>query len=144
MPTVALEDLITTGVVATQADVDALKVQNIEFLIDGGGAAITAGVKGDVVVSYPCTINEVSLLADASGSIIVNIWKDTYANFPPVVGDKITASAPPTLSGAAKGTDATLTGWTKDIAAGDVLRFNVDALATTITRVTVALKVTRT
>lgn len=118
-------------------------VATLIFVIDGGGSVISTGVKGDLTVDFACTINEVELLADQSGSIVVNIWKDTYANFPPVVGDKITASAPPTISSATKSLDSTLSGWTgTSISAGDVLRFNVDS-ATTITRVTLKLKVTR-
>jgi hypothetical protein len=53
---------------------------------------ITTGIKGDVVVDFACTINSVTLLADVAGAIVVDIWKDAYANFPPVAGDKITAS----------------------------------------------------
>ena len=83
------------------------------------------------------------MLADQSGSIVVDIWKDTYANYPPVDGDSITASAVPTISTATKSQNTTLTGWTTAIAAGDTLRFNVDS-ATTVTRVTVSLKVTKT
>ena len=83
------------------------------------------------------------MLADASGSIVVDVWKDTYANFPPTDADSITASAPPTISAATKSQDSTLTGWTTAIAAGSILRFNVDSAAT-VTRVTVSLKVTRT
>jgi len=117
-------------------------VSSINFVIDGGGAVLTTGVKGDLIVDFACTINSVTLLADQSGSVVVNIWKDTYANYPPVVGDKITASAPPTITTATKSQDATLTGWTTAITAGDTLRFNVDSV-TTIQRVTLTLKVTR-
>jgi hypothetical protein len=124
------------------ADVLAL-VQTLVFVIDGGGATITTGVKGDITVDFPCTINQWTLLADQSGSIVVDLWKDTYANFPPVVGDVITASAKPTITTATKGQSSTLTGWTTAIAAGDVIRFNVNSV-TSIQRVTVALKVTRT
>jgi hypothetical protein len=116
------------------------RTRTINFVIDGGGAAITTGVKGDVIVDYACTIQSVTLLANESGSIVVDIWKDSYANFPATDADSITASAVPTLSSADKSQDATLTGWTTSITAGDHLRFNVDS-ATTCTRVTVALKV---
>jgi len=125
------------------SEVTALKVANITFIIDGGGSAITTGIKGDVLVPFGCVINEVTLLANQSGSIVVNIWKDTYNNFPPTVDDKITASAPPTIATATKSQDSTLTGWTTAITAGDILRFNVDSV-TDIQRVTVILKVTRT
>lgn len=114
----------------------------IEFVIDGGGLVITTGVKGDVQVPFACTITAATLLADQSGSIVVDIWKDTYANYPPTVADSITAAAKPTLSATTKSTDSTLTGWTKSIAVGDILRFNVDS-ATTIQRVTVVLTVSK-
>lgn len=116
---------------------------DLAFVIDGGGSAITTGVKGDIAVDFGCTINQVTLLADQSGSIVVDIWKDTYANYPPTVADTITASAKPTISSTTKAKDSTLTGWTTTISAGDTLRFNVDS-ATTITRCIVILKVTRT
>lgn len=115
---------------------------SIEFVIDGGGIAITTGVKGDVEIPFGCTITQVTLLADQSGSIVVDIWKDVYANFPPTDADSITASAPPTISSATKSQDATMTGWTKNITQGDVLRFNVDSCVT-ITRCTVSLAVTK-
>lgn len=118
-------------------------VHTVNFLIDGGGAVIATGLKGDLVIDFACTITKWTLLADQSGSIVVDIWKDSYANFPPVVGDVITASAKPTLTSAAKGQSAALTGWTTAIAAGDVLRFNVNSAAT-VQRVLLALTVART
>jgi len=114
----------------------------IEFIIDGAGSEITTGEKGHLRVPFACTITSTTILADQSGSIVVDIWKDTYANFPPTDGDSITASAPPTLSSAQKNQDATLTGWTKSIAAGDILAYNVDSV-TTVTRVVVTLQVTK-
>lgn len=113
------------------------------FIIDGGGVAITTGEKGHLEIPFACTISRVTTLADQSGSIVVDIWKDTYANFPPTDADSITASAPPTLSSAQNAQDSTLTGWTTAIAAGDILAFNVDS-CTTCTRVTISLKVTKT
>jgi len=115
---------------------------SLTFIIDGAGSAITAGQKGHLEIPFACTIQRVTMLADASGSIVVDIWKDTYANFPPTDADSITASAPPTISSAQKSQDATLTDWTTAIAAGDILAFNVDSCAT-ITRVTISLKVER-
>lgn len=112
----------------------------INYVIDGGGSTITTGVKGDIVIPFNCQIIEATLLADQSGSIVVDVWKDSYTNFPPVTGDKITSSAPPTITTATKSTDTTLTGWTKGLSVGDVLRFNVNSV-TTITRVTLILTV---
>lgn len=115
----------------------------IEYVFDGGGAALTTGIKGDIRIPFACTVNSATLLADQAGSIVVDIWKDTYANYPPTVADTITAAAKPTLAAATKSEDTTLTGWTTAIAAGDTLRFNIDSI-TTCTRVVLILKVTRT
>lgn len=117
-------------------------VVDIAVIIGNGVDVISTGVVGSLEIPFACTINQVTLLADQSGSIVVDIWKDTYANYPPTVADTITASAKPTLSAAEKSQDSTLTGWTTSISAGDILRFNVDS-ATTVTRVTLSLKVTK-
>ena len=115
---------------------------SLTFVIDGGGSAITTGQKGHLEIPFACTIKRVTMLAAQSGSIVVDIWKDTYASFPPTDADSITASAPPTISSAQKSQDSTLTGWTKSISSGDILAFNVDSCST-ITRATISLKVER-
>jgi hypothetical protein len=121
-----------------------LKTTTLTFVIDGGGSTITTGIKGDLgPIDFACTIDAITMLADQSGSIVVDIWKDTYANFPPADADSITASAAPTISSATKSQDATLTGWTTSISAGDIVRFNVDSV-TSIQRLTISLKVTLT
>lgn len=116
----------------------------ITAVFNGGGSAIPANSKGDLYMTFACTITAVTLLADQSGAIVIDIWKDTLANYPPTVADTITASAKPTI--AASGTnsqDTTLTGWTTAIAAGTTLRFNVDS-CTSITRCTLVLTVVKT
>ena len=115
----------------------------VGITIDGGGSAITTGVKGFIEVPFAGTITQATVLLDQSGSIVIDVWKDVYANYPPDNADSITASAPPTVSTATKSQDTTLTGWTTSIAAGDVLGFNVDSI-TTATRATLILKVRRT
>lgn len=127
----------------TQTTAAASPTAAIGFVIDGGGAAITTGtLKNPLRIPFACTINSVTLLADQTGSIVIDIWKDTYANYPPTVADSICASAKPTLSSAIKSEDTTLTGWTKTVAAGDTLLFNVDS-ASTVQNVTLTLKVTK-
>jgi len=114
----------------------------ITYVIDGGGSAITTGIKGDFRVPAACTITGVTALADQTGSVAVDIWKDTLANFPPTDADTITAAAPVTISAATNSENTTLTGWTTALAAGDILRFNVDSVAT-IQRLTIELRVTK-
>ena len=99
--------------------------------IGDGVNVITTGVKGvGVEVPCDCDLNMWTLLADVSGSILVDIWKGAYSSYPPVVGGSITASAKPTISSALKGQSSTLTGWTTALTKGDILRFNVDSVAT--------------
>ncbi|MGV1029608.1 MAG: hypothetical protein ACOYBU_13990 [Dermatophilaceae bacterium] len=111
--------------------------QTVNVLIDGAGAVIATGVKGDVQLDFAGTITKWALLADQSGSITVNVWKDTYGNFPPTVADVIGS---PAIAGAAKAQSGAVA-WA--FAAGDILRFQVSAAAT-IQRVTLALTVVRT
>jgi hypothetical protein len=119
----------------------ALK-SNCTFTIDGGGSAITTGVKGYVRVPFNCVITGWDIVADQSGSIVVDVWKDTYANFPPTVADTIAGSEKPTLSSATKNQDLALSTWTTNLTDGDYLGFNVDSVST-VTRVTVTLICTR-
>lgn len=114
--------------------------KTITAIIDGGGSAITTGIKGDLEIPFGCTIQRVTMLADQTGSIVVDVWKDTYANYSPVDADSITASAPATISSSTKSQDSTLTGWTTSITSGDILRFNVDS-CTSITRVCISMQV---
>lgn len=105
------------------------------------GQVITTGLKYFLEVPFACTITGWTLFADAVGSIVIDVWKDTYSAFPPTVADTITGSEKPTLSGVQKNQDLTLTTWTTSIAAGDVLAFNVDS-ATTVKQATLTLRVT--
>lgn len=120
-----------------------LAIATITMIIDGGGSEIADGEAGHLEIPFAATITRVTTLADQSGSIVVDIWNDTYANFPPTDADSITSATPPTISGAVKAQDDTLSGWTTAITAGDVLAFNVDS-CTTIERVTISLRVTKT
>lgn len=100
----------------------------LNFVIDGGGSAIATGVKGWVRVPFAWTdIAKATILADAASDAVVDVWKDSFANFPPTDADSITASAPLTLSTDDEAEDATLTGWTTTGSAGDILAFNVDS-----------------
>jgi hypothetical protein len=123
--------------------VRAESTSSVNFLIDGSGSAITTGIKGDIRVPFACTITGAYLLADQTGSIVIDLWKDTYANFPPTVAGTITASAKPTISSATKDDDTTLSGWTTTVSAGDIIRVNVDS-CTTIQRCLLVLTFKRT
>lgn len=59
------------------------------------------------------------------------------------MADTIAGSEKPTLSSVQKNQDLTLTTWTTAIAAGDILAFNVDSVAT-VTRVVLTIRATKT
>lgn len=84
-----------------------------------------------VYIKNASTIVAVSILTvGGPGSCVVDIWKDTYANYPPTVGDSIVSGSPPTITAAHKYLDTTLTGWNTAVAAGDVLMFHLVSTAT--------------
>jgi hypothetical protein len=128
---------------APLSNVGLAQYGGVDIIIDGGGAVITTGVKVDLETKYAGTIASWTLLADQSGSIVIDLWKDTYANFAPTVADTITAAAKPTLAAAIKNQSSTLTGWTTSFARGDIIRVNVDSVGT-VTRVVLGLTFQRT
>ena len=135
-----------TGASTAQAARQNLELDDdcIEFVIDGVGSTITTGVKGDIEIPYTCTIASWTLLADQSGSIVIDVWQDTYANFPPTNVDAMPgAGKEPTITTATKAQDLDVSDWTSvTLTQGNILRFNVDS-CTSIQRVTLVLRVTR-
>lgn len=117
----------------------------IEFVIDGGGAEIADNVQMDLEIPFGFEVIAWTVLADQSGSIVIDVWKTSYASFPPTVTNEMAASNHPTITTAVKGQDAdgTLNWTTTTITAGDIVRINVDS-CTTIERVTLSLKGYRT
>jgi hypothetical protein len=116
---------------------------SVAFTIDGGSSVLTTGHKAEFRANFAATITGYTLMANTSGSVVLDVWKDVFANWPPNAADSITGSANPTLSGASLVNTTTLTGWNTTINSGDYLRVNVDS-ASTVTRVTLQLNMTRT
>jgi hypothetical protein len=80
-----------------------------------------------VIVYFPreAVIHGVSVLtASGNGSCEIDITVQDYTDFPSA-GTSIVASAPPTISGARKYRDTTLTGWTTVIPAESILTFTL-------------------
>jgi len=114
----------------------------INFIIDGGGSVITTGVRGFVEIAYNMTITGWQIFADQSGSAVVDVWRSTYAGFPPVVGGSIAGSEKPTLTATQNNQNLALTTWTTALLKGDILSFNVSSMAT-VQRLTVTLVATK-
>lgn len=126
-----------------QTQIDGLAVAPIVAVFDNGLSAISGNPDADVYLLATGTITSWTLLADAAGDAVIDIWKDTYANYPPTVADTIAGAEKPTLSGVTKNQDLSLNGgagWA--VTAGDVIRFHLDSSAT-VKRLTLVLSYTR-
>lgn len=117
-------------------------IRPLGVVIDGGGTTIATGlVKTSTYVPYACTITGWTLLGDQSGSIVVDVWLDTYANYPPTVADTITGADKPTITTALKGQNLAVTLWTVAVPAGSTIRYNVDSV-TSLTNVNLTIQAT--
>lgn len=101
----------------------------LEF--DGGGSTLGTGVRRRILIPYDCTIvaDPVDSHAwrvglDQSGSISLDLWMDTYGNYPPTNADRISGSVGsqnPRITTATKAASGTLTGWTTALVGGRYL-----------------------
>lgn len=57
--------------------------RTMNFLIAGGGSAITAGIKGWLGVDDPYFITGIELLADAAGTFQLDIQRTNFTTTPP-------------------------------------------------------------
>jgi hypothetical protein len=133
-------NLTMTGTTLSATASVSVATRTVGITIDGGGSAITTGVKGYIQVPYSGTISKWTLLADQTGDIVIDVWVEDYAGALPDNTDSITGGNEPEISGNVKATDSTLTGWGTTVTAGDVFGFNVDS-ATDIERVTLTIEV---
>ena len=124
--------------------VDAVGAQNniavIPFIIDGGGAAITTGLKGTLPIPWNCNIISWAVDADQNGSISVDILRANNAHPTTSI---IGGGTKPNLSAAQYNGFQVTSGWTStSLNILDWIGFSVSTVAT-VTRVTVALTVGR-
>lgn len=137
---------VTTGLIS-RIGIAAAIPASMQWVIDAQGASIPAANWGTLTVPFNATISSVTMEANQSGSVIVDIWKCTYGEYDPptvpTVAYTITGSTPPTISGASKSVDTALVNWDTDLAEGDILTFVVPSTATNISRVTLSLNLVR-
>jgi hypothetical protein len=117
----------------------ALQYTTIEILMGDGTSDITPGIAAYIEMPYTFTVTSVSIFANTSGSLTVDIWKDTYANYPPTDLDSVTSATPPTLFKQNKYRDVALSGWTVTWNKDDIVAINID-FAEGVTMATLSLK----
>lgn len=118
----------TTSLLLTASPLQYRELR-FEFGTPGAGVLAT-GVRKYVPMPFACIVQEWTIVAEQSGSIVIDVWSDTYANFPPTVADTIAGSEKPTLTAAQKNQDLSLTTWTTFIPRNNVLGLNIDSVAT--------------
>ncbi|MDE3060736.1 MAG: hypothetical protein KGJ06_06975 [Pseudomonadota bacterium] len=127
----------TAGVMS---DITTKLKRDIIFNLDGNGSAIQSGGTWYLShIPYAGTITGWNLVADQSGSIVIDVWKASAAM--PTVSNTITASSLPTLSAAQSAFSGSVSGWTTSISAGDVMAFHVNS-ASSVQKVNLTLQVT--
>lgn len=144
---VKVSEILAGGspVITPGAGTETGEAADLEIVLDGGGQPIAAGIKCDVPIDFDCAVTGWTLLGDQAGSIRIDLWKSTYAAFPPVVAGSMPGANAnkPQATGALKAQGG-VAGWTvAAIAAGEIVRVNVDTVAA-FTRVTLGLALRRT
>lgn len=127
---------------ATRAKLGVSNVVQICASFDGQGSAVEVGSVAYVLVPFACTITGASILGDATGSAIVDVWIAPIASHPPTDANSVTGGAEIELSAAAQATVTDFSSWTVAIAANSSVAFRVDSCST-ITRLAIQLQVTR-
>jgi hypothetical protein len=111
----------------------------IGFVIDGGGAPITAGEKGSIEVPFACDIVRWTMLTDISGSANIDMWSRDYSTTMPTAANSMTGNLGMTLSTARANQSTAMGNWRMTrINAGNVISYNVQS-ASTITKATITL-----
>lgn len=103
--------------------------------IDGAGSVISTGLKQYMIVPFGCIITGWTIIGDTTGSCVIDVWKNSSI---PTSDNTITGSEKPTLSSQQSNTDNTLSTWSVNVTAGDIIAFNVIS-ASTIKKVTLTL-----
>ena len=119
----------------------------LQMSIDNGTTAIPTGMLFPPIrVPWASTITSVTLEGGSgeTGNITLDLYKATDETTIPTSGNKITASAPPTITSARYSTDSTLTGWTTALVAENRLWGNITANGGNFTKLMMTLRVTKT
>jgi len=110
--------------------------REIQFTLGDGTNLIVTGSIATTRVSYDCVITTASIVsldgagAPVSGDIVIDLWKDTYANWPPDDADTITGGDEPTLVSSDKSQISDMASWSVTVSAGDYIIAHVDSVAT--------------
>jgi hypothetical protein len=137
----------TDGVTVSLGNHTHSLVSSFEIPIDGAGSTPATGIWTWFKAPFALTLTGWEITSTLAGAIAFDLWKDTYANWPPNISDSISGAATVPLRIAAtnsKATSTDFTGWTTTtVATGDYIIVNINSV-TTITKALLTLNYTRT
>jgi hypothetical protein len=114
----------------------------LEWVFDGGGGALSAGLIGYLEVPFKCNVVRSTLAANVPGNAQADVWRVPPGSFPPSIANSIVAADPPILTGAQFSQDVTLAGWSTVLNPGDILAFVLTGVSG-INQLTLSLGVIR-
>ena len=122
-------------IIALAAAADLTRTVN--YVIDSGSLPMQPGDKGKITIDVTGLIENIRVLSDQTGDIVLEIEKCTFADYPNF--SSITGGSRVQLTNSDKYFDDVLNNWTTTIGAGDILRFTVVSV-NNIRRLLISLK----
>tara|TARA_A200000159_G_scaffold21232_1_gene17966 strand:- start:1054 stop:1728 length:675 start_codon:yes stop_codon:yes gene_type:complete len=122
-------------IIALAAAADLTRTVN--YVIDSGSLPMQPGDKGKITIDVTGLIENIRVLSDQTGDIVLEIEKCTFADYPNFTS--ITGGSRVQLTNSDKYFDDVLNSWTTTIGAGDILRFTVVSV-NNIRRLLISLK----
>ena len=129
----AVSDDVVIIALAAVADL----TRTVNYVIDSGSLPMQVGDKGKLTIDVTGVIENIRVLADQTGDIVLDIGKASFADYPNF--NSITAAQRVQLSNSNKYFDDVLNNWTTTITAGDILRVDVISV-NNIRRLLISLK----
>lgn len=113
--------------------------ESIGVTFDGELAVLDFGAQADILIPFKGRIQSVHVQADRVGNITIDIWKTSFATFPPAGTQSIVGTNPPKIVSGQTYEDLVLTGWTTLVEKNSTLFFVITDIAT-IQHVVLVLK----
>jgi len=98
--------------------------------VASSGAITTPAPDVPIVIANTCTLQEVTILTQGgTGSCSLDIWKTTYASYPPTIANSICGGTTPQITSGTTYQNNTLTGWTTAFNQNDTVIFHLTSSA---------------
>lgn len=110
---------------------------------DNGSSALLVNMQTELFVPFSGRITGWYLMGDRAGSAVVDVWRDSFARFPPTLADSITNGVLPQVTNASAQSSTNVSDWNVIVSKGDVLRPIINSVSS-FTRLTLALTIDKT